>query len=62
MRKKLRTKKLNKKGGSCLGCGSRLKEYYLYDNNGKQVHQTPIAMNKSEVAKWRSLGFTVKEA
>ena len=62
MRKKFRTKKLNKKGGACLGCGSRLKEYYLYDKNGNQVHQSPIAMNKSEVANWKNLGFTLAEA
>jgi len=62
MRKKLRTKKLNKKGGACLGCGSRLKEYLLYDKNGNQVHQTPIAMNKSQVEDWKNLGFTVEEA
>ena len=61
MRKKRRTKKLNKKGGSCLGCESSLKEYLLYDNNGEKVHQTPIALGKSEVERWRNLGFTVEE-
>lgn len=61
MRQKHRTKRLNKKGGACLGCGSSLKEYYLYDKDGNQVHQTPIHLKKSQVKTWRDMGFTVEK-
>jgi 5-methylcytosine-specific restriction endonuclease McrA len=60
-RRKNRTKILNKKGGACLGCGSRLKEYLLYDNDGILVHETPVALGQSQIREFEGLGYRVVE-
>ena len=60
MRRKHRTKRLNKKGGACLGCGSKLKEYYLYKGD-HLIHKDPLALTPDKVKIWQNTGYRVEE-